>query len=219
MTRADQQRPASLVSFLETSIEAAIARGEYAPKSRLSPSSLATQFEVSHIPVREALSSLAAKGYVDYKQSRGYFTRELTSQELVDIYYWRAVLEDQALSLAFPNIRPGDISEMKEVVRLESERTASEDRIDYLKLNRRFHFIAFERAESPVVLHLLNYLWDIVLPYQTAQLSDSNRGHEDHLKQIEIYESGTVDELLAAMREHRSYRVDQFEAVMETYRS
>lgn len=208
MARTKSDRPESLVSYLEKRIESSIAQGEHPPRSRLSPTVLADKYDVSHIPVREALSSLAAKGYVDYRQSRGYFTRDLSSEELSDIYHWRTILETEALQLAFPLITDDDLAKMRRIVEEEEDLTGANDRIEYLELNRQFHFIAFARAGSPVLLHLLNYLWDISRPYLSTEMIESSRSHTDHIRQIEIYESGTIEELLAAMKDHRVFRMD-----------
>lgn len=175
---------------------------------RLSPSVLAQEFGASHIPVREALSSLAAKGFVEHRQARGYFTRVLSSEELADIYHWRKVLESEALQLAMPLITEADLDEMRSIVRKEEKMTSSEDRLEYLALNRQFHFVAFERAGSPILLRLLNSLWDISHPYVATEMTDSSRSHSDHVRQLEIFESGNVDEMLIAMDEHRSARQD-----------
>lgn len=201
-----KNRPESLVSFIERRIETAIAEGEYDSGARLSPSALAKEFEVSHIPVREALNSLAAKGFIDYRQARGFFTRSLSASELDDIYRWRTVLETEALTLAVPQLTDEDIAEMRDVLEEEAKKLGAEDRLEYLELNRRFHFIAFERVSSPVLLHLLNYLWDITKPYTAAELVESTRSHEDHVKQLELIEARDVDGLIKAMNEHRGYR-------------
>lgn len=201
-------RPETLVSFIERRIERSIAQGDYQSGSRLSPSVLAKEYEVSHIPVREALSSLAAKGYIEHRQAKGFFTRNLTSEELADIYHWRTVLETEALRLAMPKITDGDLAEMREILAEESAKTDAADRLDYLELNRKFHFVAFKRAESPILLNLLNNLWDISRPYVASDLIASTQSHKDHVRQVEIFETGDVDAMLAAMEDHRKFRVD-----------
>lgn len=203
---AKENRPETLVSFIERRIERAIAEGEYPSGTRLSPSALAKEFQVSHIPVREALSSLAAKGFIDYRQARGFFTRDLSFDELDDIYTWRTVLETEALRLAMPKITEDDLAEMRGILEEESHKLSAADRLEYLELNRRFHFVAFNRVGSPVLLHLLGYLWDITKPYTAADLIESTRGHADHLHQYELFEARDIDGMITAMDAHRGFR-------------
>lgn len=204
---ADDDRPEPLVAFITRRVQTDIARRNYEPGARLSPSTLATEYGVSHIPVREALSSLAAKGYIVHHQSRGFFARDLSDDELQDIYRWRRILETEAYRDAVPNITRGDIAQMKSNLAEMQSLTSNEDRIRYLELNRDFHFIAFRRAGSPILLDLLNYLWDVSAPYVAVDLIDSKRAHRDHTKQVKLYEKKDVEGLLQAMDEHRGFRL------------
>lgn len=208
MATANDDRPESLISYIERKIETAIAEGEYPPGSRLSPTAFANKYRVSHIPVREALSSLAARGNIEHRQARGYFTRVLSSEELTDIYHWRTVLETEALKLAVPKITQQDLARMREIVEAAGHKTSGSDRLEYLELNREFHFVAFRRAESPVLLNMLNYLWDISKPYLAAELIESSRSHHDHVRLLELFEAGNLDAVLTAMEEHRVFRID-----------
>ena len=54
--RRDQ--PEALLSYIEKQIKQSVVSGELKPGAKLSPSAVATNLGVSHIPVREALTSL-----------------------------------------------------------------------------------------------------------------------------------------------------------------
>lgn len=202
-----KDRPESLLSFIIGQVQGDIARGKYPPSTRLSPNSLATEYGVSHIPVREALSSLAAKGYIVHHQSRGFFTRELTEDELRDIDHWRRVLETEAFRMAVPQLTADDLKAMRTAANAMRKLTRTEDRLDYLQLNREFHFVVFRRAESPLLLRLLDYLWDISASYGAVEVVDHERGYRDHLAQLEFIEAGKVERLIKAMDDHRNHRL------------
>lgn len=204
-----KDRPEPLVTYITRRVQTDIAQRKYPPATRLSPNKVATEYGVSHIPVREALSSLAAKGYIVHHQSRGFFTRDLTSEELTDIYRWRRVLETEAYREAVPRITSADVKEMRSISDEMRLLTKNEDRLRYMELNREFHFIAFRKAGSPVLVELLNYLWDISAPYAAVDLIDSDRGYRDHVHQVDLYEAHDLDGLLEAMDEHRGYRLDK----------
>lgn len=206
MATTPGKRPEALATFLERGIQERIAQGTYAQGARLSPTALAKDFGVSHIPLREALSSLAAKGYIEYQQSKGYFTRKLTSGELADIYRWRALLESEAVTLSLPNLTEQDLIRMEELIAVMGRKTKPADRMEYLELNRQFHFTLFERAGSPVLLHLLNYLWDVSHPYFAMTLSAGSAGHLHHLEQLNHAKAGDLKALLRALDDHRGSR-------------
>jgi DNA-binding GntR family transcriptional regulator len=206
---ADEDRPEPLVKYITKQVQTDIAQRKLPPGSRLSPSSLASVYGVSHIPIREALSSLAATGYIVHRPSRGFFTRELSTAELQDIYRWRRVLEAEAYTVAVPSISADDLRKMQEVSDAMKPLTGPEDRLRYLELNREFHFVAFERAGSPILLQLLNYLWDISAPYVALDLINSVKAHRDHVRQMKLYKSRDLAGILEAMDSHRGYRLEK----------
>ena len=55
-----QDQPEALLSYIEKRIKQAVVSGELKPGAKLSPSAVAVDLGVSHIPVREALTSLAS---------------------------------------------------------------------------------------------------------------------------------------------------------------
>jgi DNA-binding GntR family transcriptional regulator len=54
---------------------------------------------------REALTSLAASGYLEHKPRVGFFVRVLSSDDLADIYHWREILEREAFTMAIPRLQ------------------------------------------------------------------------------------------------------------------
>ncbi len=60
-------------------------RGDLRPNRRLSPTDLATHFQISVTPVRDALVRLAAEGFVRAEASRGYFTKPWAVSEQRDL--------------------------------------------------------------------------------------------------------------------------------------
>jgi DNA-binding GntR family transcriptional regulator len=156
-----QDQPEALLSYIEKRIKQAVVSGELKPGAKLSPSAIAVDLGVSHIPVREALTSLAASGYLEHKPRVGFFVRVLSSEDLANIYHWREVLEREAFTMAIPRLTGDDIEEMRRLCDQMRKLAAPGQRREYLNLNRQFHFIAFRRAGSDRLLHFLTYLWDV----------------------------------------------------------
>jgi DNA-binding GntR family transcriptional regulator len=204
---AEDGRPESLQAYAERRIKTAIADGTFPPGTRLSPNLLAAEFGLSHIPIREALASLATAGYVDHKPGRGYVTQQLSSADLADIYHWRQVLEREAYRMAVPKLTDDDIQEMQRLVNLMSRRTRSKDRLEYDQLNREFHFVAFRRAGSERLLRFLNYLWDARAPYANLEMTDSSVSHAEHVALMPAFEARDAEAVIDAMEAHRSVRL------------
>ena len=208
MTQAatEDGRPESLQSYAERRIKTVIATGTFPPGSRLSPNLLAAEFGLSHIPIREALASLAAVGYVDHTPGRGYVTRQLSAADLADINRWRQVLEHEAYLMAVPELTDEDLAEMRRLSDLMSRRTGRADRLEYIQLNREFHFVAFRRVGSERLLRLLNYLWDAAAPYAGLEMTDSTASHAGHLAVLPGFAARDTQAVIAAMDAHRGIR-------------
>jgi DNA-binding GntR family transcriptional regulator len=182
----------------------AIMTGELGPGAKLSPTKLAAELQISHIPVREALASLESSGHVVRVPRVGFFVAELAWEYIEDVYHWRQVLEDEAHRMAIPKLDESDFTQMRKI-NLASARAPKYSE-KYLDLNREFHFIAFDRAGSPTLIHFLDRLWDASLRYQNAMSSVAvprSLLKDQHEGLIEAFEARDVDLVNARMAEHR----------------
>ncbi|WP_435110954.1 GntR family transcriptional regulator [Nocardiopsis synnemataformans] len=196
-------KPETMVAYASRHIRAALAKGDIKPGGRISPNALAEEFGLSHIPVREALASLAATGYVVHHRGRGYFARELSPEDLDDICQWREVTEREAYRLAVPRLTDGDIAHMRDLVERMSRLLAPEDRFAYVELDREFHFTCFRRVGSQRLLTMLDYLWDSAQPYATLEPTGSGHSHAEHVDLLALLVSGETDAVIDGMRRHR----------------
>jgi len=89
-----------LIEELADRIHSKILAGEYPPGARLKQEILASEFDVSRTPIREALSRLEAKGIVSQAQRRSAVVRTPSSREISEMYQVRAELEGLAAQLS-----------------------------------------------------------------------------------------------------------------------
>ncbi len=81
---------------------------------RLSPTLLAREIGISHIPVREAISQLQSEGLVTHVAHRGSFVKGMNRQELVDTMEIRTVLECHAAAKAARRISASQLDDLAE---------------------------------------------------------------------------------------------------------
>ena len=89
-------RVSSLSVRAKERIEAAIWSGQLRPGARLVETQLASQFQISRGPLREALKALAAEGLVDIRPARGTFVADPSPNEMQDMIVLRAILGGMA---------------------------------------------------------------------------------------------------------------------------
>lgn len=93
-------RSPSLSSKAKELIKAGILAGTLKPGSHLIETQLANQFQISRGPLREALKSLAADGFVEIKPGRGAFVIDPSIDEMQDMIVLRAMLNGMAARYA-----------------------------------------------------------------------------------------------------------------------
>ena len=92
--------PTSLPLQINEILEEAIIEGTLPPGQRLRADDLAARYGVSRIPVREALRSLEAAGWIEIRPRYGAYVRMRSDHELRDLFDLRAVLEAHAADRA-----------------------------------------------------------------------------------------------------------------------
>lgn len=137
-----------------------ILRGTLVPGEKIDQAELAKQFGTSLIPIREALARLRASGLVSIVPRRGAFVQPLSGEELLDIYFVRELLEEQAARLAADHLTDFDITRLEDLVRQMEQATAAADYMALLELNRQFHFTIYNTARRRHLLQIIEQLWD-----------------------------------------------------------
>jgi DNA-binding GntR family transcriptional regulator len=77
-----------------------IAEGAFLPGTRLSEESISVALGISRNTLREAFRHLSHERLVVHELNRGVFIRELTSQDIVDLYRVRRIIECGAIRYA-----------------------------------------------------------------------------------------------------------------------
>jgi|SRR5438477_6209137 len=84
-----------------------ILAGELREGEQLRQDAIAKEFQISRIPVREALSHLAAEGLITIYANRGAVVSALSPDEIMQLFETGAVLECYMLRCAIPNMKSG----------------------------------------------------------------------------------------------------------------
>lgn len=140
-------------------IRAAIRAGRYQPGHRLVEADLTRELGVSRGPVREALSRLVADGLVEIVPHRGASVRQMTRQDVADLFAVRAMLEGGAARLAAERIGGGADATALHAV-LEETRGWHDGRepLHYVDANERFHQVVVENAGNRRLVELIDQL-------------------------------------------------------------
>jgi DNA-binding GntR family transcriptional regulator len=93
VARLKPQSAQSLVERIVREIKSSIVAGDLRPGEQFSIGELATELDVSHIPVREALRRLEADGLIMLRPGRSAIVTPLSLDELIEVYRLRLLVE------------------------------------------------------------------------------------------------------------------------------
>lgn len=149
----------SLAAAVVERLREKIIDGELREGEQLRQDAIAEEFQISRIPVREALSHLAAEGLITIVANRGAVVSALSPEEISQIFETRAVLECYMLRLAIPNSREEDFHRAEEILR-EYERSLENDSEikRWGEWNWNFHSALYAPANRPVMMSFLKTL-------------------------------------------------------------
>lgn len=195
-----------------------IVAGDFPPGTQILQDSLAEEFGVSRVPVREALRTLEGEGQVSYEPHRGYFVVELNLDELVEIYRLRDILEPEAVTKAFPHQTQEDLDRMQEAMDQMVQAIEIGDNASMITGNRRFHFAMFAGCGMPRLLRMLDHLWNASDIYRAVYFYDfekKNLMHNEHLEIFEALKAGDLPRLLELLQTHRTHAIPALRQVIE----
>ena len=155
-----------------------ILTGILKPGQQIIQDTLATRYNVSRVPLREAMKILEGEGQVVHHPHRGYFVAELDPTDLQEVYTLRDLLEREAIYAAIPLMTDSDIHQVAVFADEVNLAAASGDLLAITLANRRFHFAIFECSRMPRLVRLLTQLWDASDVYRSVYFAAEGRMHQ-----------------------------------------
>ena len=189
------KQPMSATERVYESVREQIIDGRYTPGFRLVLSTLADQYEVSTVPVREAIRRLEAEGLVEYQHNVGAMVTQINLDDYRDSMVALAYLEGAATAMAACNISDSDFeacTELNRKMRVVTE-AAHFDPVEYRKLNTEFHRALCAPCENQRILALMATETDRV---EIIRRSSFKFNAERSMRSIEQH-----DHLLALIRD------------------
>ena len=147
-----------------------LVSGEFAAGTRLIEESLARDLGISRTPVREAIRTLVADGFLQFRPNAGAFVAEWSDEEIRQIFDLRTILESQIAEAAALSMAPAQLAELEAIQekldRLGAAKTARaiEQRN---ALNRRFHAVIAEASRKTRLAAALNSAISMPIVQQT----------------------------------------------------
>jgi DNA-binding GntR family transcriptional regulator len=133
--------------------------GKIVPGVSLSTRSLALELGVSQMPVRDALSRLAAEGAVVIRSKRRIEVAPMTPDRFADLLACRLLLEPEAAVAALPYLDAKAVRRLRRIDADLDRAIEGGDVIAYMECNFAFHFGLYRANGRATLNRLIEALW------------------------------------------------------------
>lgn len=135
-------------------VKSAILQGSLRPHQLYTEQRLAEQLGVSRTPVREALLTLAAEGWVRYRPRRGVEIIHPTAEDAVHYFQLREAIEGYAAEVLAGRVRERAYERLEEIMELQARCVQRGDLPGYMVLASQFHATLVDELRNPRITDL-----------------------------------------------------------------
>lgn len=184
--------------------------GQLTPGTKIAQDLLADQLGVSRMPIREALSQLAAEGLVTLEPRRGAWVAPLSLASLDESYALRGWLEPKAVELSVPLLTEDDLKRLRQHLGQLEWAESHQDGDRFVEANTAFHQCLRSRCPWPKLQGFVDRLWNGFPPltpqFVTAQMAQDHAEHAQLLTAAEARDGLRAAATMAAHIQRSGHR-------------
>ena len=150
------------------SLKEMIYAAELKPGQPLIQERIAEMFQVSRVPVRDALQLLIGMGIAVNVPRRGVIVRPLSRKLLAELFEVRKVLEGAAMRIAVRNAGPDYLRRLEGLIAQQAECLKAGDVKRYAKLDDDFHRALYDAVGNGRLVELIFANWELIKQARSA---------------------------------------------------
>lgn len=176
------------------------------PRESLVEPELATRYEMSKTPVREAMLNLAREGLLEMNAFRGMRVRDFTAEDAREINEVRELLEPFAVRRAVPRMSEEDKGRLRSLLVEAGSAAERGDQQELSRINQDFHAALAARCGNSRVIETLSQLQDQVrvmaLRFWQVRAGHQQEAEEQHAAILEAVEAGDSERAATLLLKH-----------------
>jgi DNA-binding GntR family transcriptional regulator len=194
-------RPKTAGNWLVDRLRQAIISGEIPANQAIRQEEIAATYQVSRMPVRQALDILAVEGWIEQRPHRGAVVTPLDPEDALELFEVRTALEILAIRRSFPHLS----AEQRDTIKKAWDALVDEKGDSFI-LHQSFH-LALYAAAGPRILRLVMQQLDAVqryLRYEQSYARNAGADRAEHEALMAAALSGDAESGVAVLQEHVS---------------
>lgn len=197
--------------FVYKSLKQKIIKGILDQGENIKISKVAKEYEISSIPVREALKRLEMEGLVVIAPHKGATVTTFDAKKTNEILSIRAILEGYAARTSVDFIDEDKMKQLKDMVYEMDVLAKNKDDENFSYANKEFHRFIYKQSPFKTLYDMTFNLWDggnwskSVFAFSPERMRESTREHLEILAAIEEKDGEKVEQLT---RKHKVRNLD-----------
>ncbi|MDQ0654053.1 GntR family transcriptional regulator [Pseudomonas cedrina] len=195
----------SLPETLAESLRERILNGEFKEGESLIQETIATEYGVSRMPVREAFKELEASGLITTQIHKGSVVKSIPLEQIAELFDLRALLEPELLERSLPNMTEAHFAATKHLLPQLEAAYLDDDIAQWGKLNWLFHeslYAAADRVQTLAIVQGINIQTDRYIRLQLLLTAGKKEAEVDHRELLNLCENGDVKKAVQFLRKH-----------------
>ena len=196
-------------------IKERIASQQFTPGYRLVLGTIASELDMSVVPVREAIRQLEAEGLVTFERNVGAHVSMVDESQYSASMQTLSLVEAAATALAATVLTESDLRDARAINARMTDRLENFDPHAFTALNQEFHATLYRRCPNPRLLEIVEAEWarlgnmrDSIFTFVPERARESVAEHDEIVALIEHGAPITVIEQL--VRRHRAGTLQAF---------
>ena len=195
-----------------------IVEGNLRPGERIVISNLASKYEVSQMPVREAIDRLQLEGFIESTPHIGARVMEMSLDDLREILMIRMELEPLACKLSAPFITEETFTQLDEILDKMAQCLSDNNHYQFGKLNKQLHITVYCAGPHKIVQNLIKSLWDrseYTRNIFRVNVNRNKESHEEHLAWIQALRNGDAEQAVEVLKKQKRTQFDKYLEFLE----
>lgn len=163
---------------------------------------MAERLGMSKIPIIQALTLLQNERLIEYFPRRGFFVKELSNQEFIEILDIRSKLEGLAVEIIIQNLNNNFVDKLTEILKKFEFYSSIQDQKKYFELDKKFHYLLIEASKNYYLININNTFNILLLCYTRGFRTKIDVSIEHHRRIINAILSKETEKAVSLIREH-----------------
>lgn len=189
-----------------------ILSGELAEGETIRQETLAEEYDVSRMPIREALKRLDAEGLVQLTNNRGASVTKHSLQEIGEIFDVRALIEVDLFRRSIPEMTESDFARCQTIIDQMEVSYDTNDVAKWGKLNFQYHSALYSAANRNLTNELLQRVSlqsDRYVRMHLSVMKQRKPAKDEHRSLLAFAQKREIEEACQLLTSHLMRTKDQ----------